>query len=430
MYLAPRSAWLTGVGLLLVLIVPKPLTVLVWSAVVALLVAVDVLAAASPRRLHLERRTPRAVRLGETTTTQLSVTSASSRTMRLLLRDAWPPSAGAHGERSTLTLLPGQRRRTRTVLCPTRRGDRVADLVTVRSSGPLGLAGRQLSVSVPARLRVLPPFSSRRHLPSRLARLREMDGRSAVMVRGAGTEFDSLREYVVGDDVRSIDWRSTARRGDVVVRTWRPERDRRVLLVVDTGRMSAARVGGAPRLDTEVEAALLLAALASHAGDRVDAVAVDERLRAQVSGVAGPGLSSALADALAPVEASVTQTDWALVGRTVSQRLSQRALVIVLTGLDGSSADAVMTRALTALAREHTVVLASVTDPDLESLRRERTEAGSVYTAAAAERDLIELAGVRQLLRRAGVEVVEAVPELLAPRVADTYLDLKRAGRL
>ena len=73
-----------------------------------------------------------------------------------------------------------------------------------------------------------------KHLPSRLNLLREMDGRSAVMVRGAGTEFDSLRQYVPGDDVRSIDWRSTARRGEVVVRTWRPERDRHVLIIIDS----------------------------------------------------------------------------------------------------------------------------------------------------------------------------------------------------
>ena len=126
--------------------------------------------------------------------------------------------------------------------------------------GPLGIAGRQASLSVPASVRVLPAFRSRHHLHSRLARLREMDGRSAVMVRGEGTEFDSLREYVVGDDVRSIDWRSTARRGEVLVRTWRPERDRRVLIIIDSGRLSAARLGDAPRLDAQIEATLLLAA--------------------------------------------------------------------------------------------------------------------------------------------------------------------------
>ena len=109
-----------------------------------------------------------------------------------------------------------------------------------------------------------------------LAKLRELEGMTPVLIRGQGTEFDSLREYVIGDDVRSIDWRATARRGDVVVRTWRPERDRRVVILLDTGRTSAGRVavdptasdpGGWPRLDWSMDAALLLAALAARAGD-------------------------------------------------------------------------------------------------------------------------------------------------------------------
>ncbi len=91
---------------------------------------------------------------------------------------------------------------------------------------------------------MLPPFRSRRHLPEKLSRLRQLDGQHRSLLRGQGSEFDSLREYVIGDDVRSIDWRATARRGDVMVRTWRPERDRRILIVLDTGRTSAGRVGG------------------------------------------------------------------------------------------------------------------------------------------------------------------------------------------
>ena len=134
-----------------------------------------------------------------------------------------------------------------------------ADRVTVRTTGPLGLAGRQGGLEVPGSVRVLPAFPSIRHLPSRLARLQELDGRAAVRVRGQGTEFDSLREYVLGDDVRSVDWRASARTRSVVVRTWQPERDRRVVLVLDTGRTSAGRVDDAPRLDSAMDAALLLA---------------------------------------------------------------------------------------------------------------------------------------------------------------------------
>ena len=115
---------------------------------------------------------------------------------------------------------------------------------------------------MPGLVRVLPAFPSIRHLPSRLARLRELDGRAAVRVRGQGTEFDSLREYVLGDDVRSVDWRASARSRSVVVRTWQPERDRRVVLVLDTGRTSAGRVDDVPRLDSAMDAALLL----GHAG--------------------------------------------------------------------------------------------------------------------------------------------------------------------
>ena len=93
---------------------------------------------------------------------------------------------------------------------------------------------------------MLPPFRSRRHLPEKLSQLRQLDGQHRSLLRGPGTEFDSLREYVIGDDVRSIDWRATARRGDVMVRTWRPERDRRILFVLDTGRTAAGRVAGHP----------------------------------------------------------------------------------------------------------------------------------------------------------------------------------------
>ena len=430
MYLTLRSVWAMALGAVVVIVFPRPLSVVVWTAGVALAVLVDVVAAPSPRAMRAEREAPRAIRLGESATATLTIGNGGRRPALLQVRDAWPPSAGADAARPTMAVPAGERRRIRTVLTPTRRGDRRADLVTIRVRGPLGLAGRQASLRVPARVRVLPAFASRRHLPSRLARLREMDGRSAVNVRGAGTEFDSLREYVVGDDVRSIDWRSSARRGEVLVRTWRPERDRRVLVLIDTGRLAAARLGDEPRLDAQIEACLLLSALASRAGDRIDVVALDERVRAQVRGRSGPALMSALADALAPVDAALTETNWALMTDTVRSALSQRALVVVLSALDGAGADAGMLRALGAMARDHAVVLASATDPGLEELRQRRSDAEAVYTAAAAERDLVELDAVRARLRRGGIEVVRAEPGDLAPRLADAYLMLKAAGRL
>ena len=415
-----------AVGLLL----PSGLGVLLVTALLLLLLAVDVALAGPVRSLRLDRDGDTAVRLGEPAQVRLTVTNPSRRRVRGRLRDAWPPSAGAVEQRHRLDVPAGERRRLTTLLRPTRRGDRPAARVTVRSLGPLGLAGRQGSHDVPWRVRVLPPFTSRRHLPSRLARLRELDGRTAVMVRGQGTEFDSLREYVGGDDVRSIDWRATARAADVMVRTWRPERDRRVLLMLDCGRTAAARVGDAPRLDAAMDAALLLAALAARAGDRVDLLAYDRGVRARVEGVAATGLLPALVTAMAPLEPALVEPDYAGMVRTILGRSSRRSLVVLLTALDTAPVEEGLLPVLAPLVHRHQVVIASVADPRTVEMADGRGDAEAVYDAAAAERARAERRRLAELLGRRGVEVVDSGPATLAPDLADRYLALKAAGRL
>jgi uncharacterized protein (DUF58 family) len=414
------------VGLLL----PSGLGVLLVTGLLLVLVAADLLLAGPVRTLRLARDGDSSIRLGERAEVRLTVTNTSSRRVRGQLRDAWPPSAGASTQRHRVDVPAGERRRVTTLLRPTRRGDRYAAKVTIRSVGPLGLAGRQGSHQVPWRVRVLPPFTSRRHLPSRLARLRELDGRTAVRVRGQGTEFDSLREYVGGDDVRSIDWRATARASEVMVRTWRPERDRRVLLVLDCGRTAAARVGDAPRLDAAMDAALLLAALASRAGDRVDLIAYDRAVRARVEGVAATGLLPALVTAMAPLEAALVEPDYAGLVRTVLARGSRRSLVVLLSALDTAPVEEGLLPVLGPLVRRHQVLLASVADPRVATMAAGRGDAEAVYDAAAAERARADRRRLAELLGRRGVEVVDSGPHTLAPDLADRYLALKAAGRL
>lgn len=423
-----RAALLVALGVPVVALVPLHATWLGWLVMVLLACFVDARLAADPRRVVVRRKVPAAVRLTEPAASVVTITNPTGRRLRALVRDAWQPSAGATENRHLVDLPPGESVRVRTPLLALRRGDREADLVTVRSFGPAGLAARQASIEVPARLRVLPEFASRKHLPSRLARLRELDGRAAVQVRGQGTEFDSLREYVIGDDVRSIDWRATARRSEVVVRTWRPERDRRVLILLDTARTSALRVGDAPRIDASIEAALLLSALASHAGDRVELIAFDRRARARVAGAQGARLMPAMAEALATVEPALTETDWTGAVAVIQERLSQRALVVLLTAIEPSAAESGLLEAVARL--DHQVVVASVRDPEVDRLRAGRADAHEVFDAAAAERAELERSAVVQRLRQRGAEVVDALPDDLAPGLADAYLALKAAGRL
>ncbi|WP_436760364.1 DUF58 domain-containing protein [Streptosporangium sp. V21-05] len=454
MALTGRAALLALLGTLAVLFAPRPgLAVAGVALLIVALVVVDLLLAGSVRPLRFTRSGERLVRLGESVAVALIVENPGTRRARGVLRDAWPPSAGATPRHLPLDVPPGERRRLVTTLTPTRRGDREAVTVTVRSLGPLGVAARQGSHRVPWSVRVLPPFLSRKHLPAKLSRLRELEGRHPSMIRGQGTEFDSLREYVVGDDVRSIDWRATARRNDVVVRTWRPERDRRVLIVLDTGRTSAGRVGtapiplagevpraagggrsrvvpGWPRLDWSMDAALLLAALASRAGDRVDFMAHDRGVRAWVSGTGRTELLSSLVNTMAPIEAELVEADSAGMVAAVMSRARRRCLVVVLTDLNPAALEEGLLPVLPRLSSRHLVLLAAVSDPQVAEMAAGRGTSELVYGAAAAEHLSAGRRRITALLRRQGVEVVDTAPEQIAPALADAYLALKAAGRL
>ncbi|NED97296.1 DUF58 domain-containing protein [Phytoactinopolyspora alkaliphila] len=437
MVLSGRLALLAVIAAVVVgVVAPSATGVLTATLVLAVLAVTDAALAAAVRPLRFSRAGDTSVRLGQSVTVSLTIQNDGRRRLRGRLRDAWPPSAGLATDRFSLD-VPGGEQRTHTLsLTPTRRGDRSADRVTVRSMGPLGLAGRQGSHAVPWTVRVLPPFHSRRHLPSRLARLRELDGRSAVQIRGAGTEFDSLREYVVGDDTRSIDWRATARRGDVVVRTWRPERDRHVLIVLDTGRTSASRVGSldgerhAPRLDAAMDAALLLGALAARAGDRVELLAYDRRVRAAVERPAAAEVLPRMVNALATIEPELLETDHQGLAAEVRTRAGRHAFVVIITGIDSGTVEHGLLPVVGALSGRHTVLVASVADPRVAELAGGRGDAAAVYAAAAAEHDRLGRDQVAEHLRRRGAHIVDASPEAFPPAVADAYLDLKAAGRL
>ncbi|MGE2715794.1 DUF58 domain-containing protein [Mycolicibacterium litorale] len=440
MVLTGRAALVALLCVVPIALAPGPaVAFVVLFAALAVAIAVDVTLAASPRRLELTRSGEAAARLGQPVDSVLEVRHPGKRRFRGRLRDAWPPSAHGAPRTHEVNLTPGQRVSVTTTLRPTRRGDLQPAHVTARSIGPLGLAGRQAAHRVPGQIRVLPPFLSRKHLPSRLARLRELDGSTPALIRGQGTEFDSLREYVVGDDVRSIDWRATARRADVVVRTWRPERDQHVVIVLDTGRTSAGRVGvdptasdpgGWPRLDWSMDAALLLAALAARAGDHVDFLAHDRVTRAGVFNASRTELLAHLVTAMAPLQPALVESDPAAMASAIQRRVRRRALVVLLTDLNASALEEGLMEVLPRLAARHHVLVAAVADPRVDALAAGRDDAAAVYDAAAAARARNDRHAIAARLRRTGVDVVDAAPEDLAPALADRYLQMKATGRM
>ncbi|HLS78572.1 MAG TPA: DUF58 domain-containing protein [Nocardia sp.] len=411
-------------------VLPSWLGVALACAVLAALAGADMAALPRPGDLTFSRPALTTVRLGRSTEVELTVTNTGERTVRGLLWDDWPDSTGAGHRARRLDLAPNTMIRLRTTLTPRHRGDRAAGPVTVRVFGPLGMAGRQFRRPVRAVVRALPAFRSERLLSSKVRRLQHLEGRNVASIRGQGSEFDSYREYVAGDDVRSIDWRATARAADVMVRTWRPERNRHVLMVLDTGRVSAGRVGAGTRLDVAVEAALLLGGLAAAAGDTVDLLAYDRRVRAEVRGARGARLQPQLMHAMAGIVPTLTDTDCAGLVRAVLERARRRCLVVLFTGLDAAVVEENLLPVLPVLAHRHRVLVVSVTDPDLAAAAAGRDGFAQLCLAAAAETAVAERELVRESLRRSGIAVVAAAPDRVPGALADEYLELKRSGSL
>lgn len=440
-----RAALVVLAGILPVLFFPSTAMAWGWVFCAFLMCLVDFFCAADPRGLSYQREVLGPIRADEETVSTVRISNPFARAVRVSVRDAWAPSLHPTPAHHSGVIPAREHMTVTTVLRPERRGSQQADYISVRLWGPLGLAARQISCAAPLVLEVLPEFRARKLLPSRLARLHELEGTTATTLRGPGTEFDSLREYVRGDDPRDIDWRASARASDLIVRTWRPERDRHIAIIVDTGRSGALLLGAAhtsthqadlldlgvaPRLDALIEAALLVGALAERAGDHVHLCALDRQIHAQISGTSGGAYLRQAAQAFSDVSPSLQPIDWSLVVSHVRSVLRHPGLVLILSDIPPAGSDPDFMEALSQLTQRHTVVVASARDPQLREVSADISDVSSVFVAAAASQVTHEMAEGCQDVRAAGAYVVDEDAGLVAARLADMYIALKKAGKI
>lgn len=428
MVTTPRLAILVALGIPVVLLTRWPNAWLMWMLLCLLLWLLDVALAPSPRDLVITRSLPISLRVNVTSPYTITVTNPRKRRYRALLRDAWQPSLQSSPVRHRLSLSPQTKLDLEASFTPQRRGTLRSDAVTLRVFGPLNLGARQFSAPIKQSVRVLPEFRSARYLPSRLQTLRHLEGNTLLTRRGQGSEFDSLREYVPGDDVRDIEWRVSARSRTPVVKTWRPERDRNVVICLDTSRTAAVRLGDYPRLDANMECALLLGSLASSAGDRVHLVAFDNQIRAHIQPSRGPGLVSELAFTMAGLEPSLTEADWTGLGKSLMSTLRQRSLVVLLTGLDSGLQNSSLIGMVESLAPRHHVLLANASDPEILEFVSAQKATEDVFLQTAAMADINERRHASDLLKLLGAQVLDTKPAKLPPTLVDAYLTLKRRG--
>jgi uncharacterized protein (DUF58 family) len=356
----------------------------------------------------------------------------SERRLRVSLADELAPSLGASTRRLRGTLPPRARLVGSASLEPTRRGRFDVTDVVVRIDGPLGLGARQRTLRLPAVLRVHPVFASRAEAELRINRARILEvGLRSAKGRGGGTEFDQLREYGVDDEVRRIDWAATARAGKAMVRTYRAERNQTVLLLLDNGRVMAGRVADVPRVEHAMDALMCLTTVATRLGDRCGLVVFDREVRSVLPAHAGREQLGRVAEAMYALDPVLAESDYRGAFTQALARFKRRSLIVLFTDLVEQAVGESLLPALPLLVRHHLVMIAAVRDPDVTGWAvRSPEDPAEAYRAAAATAALAERDRTIARLRGLGAVVVDAPAGELAPKLADTYLDLKARGSL
>jgi uncharacterized protein (DUF58 family) len=418
--------------LLALLVLAAPL--LLWRPGVALLldlalVAVALADAWRAPLITVSRELPAHLSLGEEGAARLALRAPGRRPLRVQVTDDLPPDVvrlDTDAAEPTLSVDADIVYRFR----PGSRGPHVFGDAHLRVAGPLGLAWRQRRVPLRDEVLVLPGLDELRRL--RALGIRERLRRAGlrnVRQRGEGRSFESLREYVSGDDPRTIDWKSSAHRGELMVRQYEAERSQDVVLAVDAGRMLLERIEDRERLDHAMSAALQVGDVARLQGDRVGLFCFADDVMAWLPPLrSSPAL---FADTLARVRPRWVEPNYPLAFSVLRSRLGRRALIVVFTDVVDTSASQALMGQLARSAQRHVVLTVALRNPELEAWARESPDTdAAAYRRAAAEEMLEARAVALGHMRRAGVEGLDVAPSTAVAATVERYLAIKYRGRL
>jgi uncharacterized protein (DUF58 family) len=454
--ITPSQRWFVG-AVALALVAPLGY---VWPPTLALLLALDALWVAAllvdvwrserpAHALEVTRIPPPAFSVGRPLPVTYLWRNRTSRRVSLRVREEFPgnvqPSPAPHS-REMHPVVPGvsasalevhersieiaasSESREEILVRPLRRGVAEAGRLHVRLLSPWGLAWRQERLAQPWKVMVYPNLvgASLRSLPTQLQRRREA-GLRAVRRIGEGRIFESLKEWVPGDDVRTIDWKATARRGKPMARQYEDERRQQVLIVIDAGRMLTAEIDGRSRLDSVVDAALRLAHSAVDHDDNVGVMVFAGEVRHFVPPARGRRALRAVLDALATTEGELVEPNYPAAFAYLQARNRKRSLMVLFTDvIDRTASDAMLTH-LVSLRPRHVPLAVTLRDPRLEHVATARPETVSqAFERAAAEELLLARSEALASVRRRRVLILDVLPADAARAVVDKYTELKR----
>jgi uncharacterized protein (DUF58 family) len=417
------------VALLLVLRGPTTVTFVVFYDIALVVLAlVDLAISARPRHFHIERQMPSRLSLGALNMVGWELHNRSPFTVWFEITEDVPVEMEREASSVSGQIVAHARAELRYSLRPTRRGLFEFGDIHLRYRSALGLLLRQKKFPVSTSVKVYPNVAnlSRYEMALHRHRLAEL-GLSAARQRGKGMLFESLRDYVPGDDLADIAWKATARRGRPITRNFETDRSQNILVVVDCGRLMTTQVDNLSRLDYAVNAALLLTYVAVRQGDYIGMVAFSDRIEGYVPPMRGKGAITRMNEALYRLEPRLREPNYEEACRFLALRHRKRSLIVIITDVIDKDASSMLLAYTARFARRHLPLCVTLRNLEVDSLAGSRpTSTSECFTKAVALEMLAARNDALARMRQFGVDVLDVNPRQLSPKLLNRYLWLKQ----
>ena len=408
------------------------MVLLIWDAAILLFALVDGWQLPSPTSMEAKRRWIAAPALGSTAEVELSLLQRGRRLLLCRVMDDLPAAFVEAPQWLQLACYPNIPATLRYAFTPRARGDHAAGKLYLRYRSTVGLLERWSAADLTQTVRIYPATAAAQDQSLFLVRTRQLELQLRKQrQRGLGREFETLREYLEGDDLRDVCWKASARRGGLITKQYQTERSQAVWLLLDAGRLLQGRVGRYTKLDYATATALAMSRLALASGDRVGLLAYGRETQQLIAPARGGAHLRQIMESLALVHGEAAEADHLRATVTLNRLQPRRSLVLWLTDPAETSMQPEVAEGSAQLMRRHLVLFVAIEQRDLRQIASMRPHNQQEMFAGAAAQEMVhwrELLLAR--LRQRGALTVETYPEDMTSFVLNRYLEIKERALL
>jgi len=386
-----------------------------------------------PEDFTVTRTFGRRFAIGDPNQVHLRIENPTPHAVHLKLKDEYPPEMILDGRRAAeFTVAPQTSADFYYVLTPPKRGSYKFGRTAVRYLSKLGLVWCQTDLGAAESVKVYPNMRRAREME-----LKALGAQSYLAIqrksvrRGEGREFESMRDYVRGDELRHISWTATARRSKLITRQYQIERDQTIIIALDAGRLMTARIETETKFDTAIHASLALMSAAARGGDNCGLLVFGRRVKKYLPPKKGIEHADAVLEALHDLEPELIEPSYARAFQHIASSSKKRAFVVILTDLVDKESSKELINSLKLLRPRHLPLVVTIGDRDLNATVSEVPQKlQEVFVQSAAEEIIHQRESALRMVETLGGLALDVTTNSLAPRLLETYLRVKERGML